>query len=94
MPIRQDGRTHCDHGRWRADADQDDDDGGHRDRRGRVHHNAEGAVVGVGIVGVDVRHLRNGQQGEQNQAHYRGSARCACPRASTAAGLCLQSTQK
>jgi hypothetical protein len=34
-----------------------------------VHRNAQLAVIGVGLVGVQVRNLRYGQQRQQDQAH-------------------------
>jgi Tfp pilus assembly protein PilV len=34
-----------------------------------VHRNAQLAVIGVALVGVQVRNLRYGQQSQQDQAH-------------------------
>lgn len=39
-----------------------------------MHHDTERTVVGVGIEGVDVGHLRGGQKREQNQADNRCGA--------------------
>lgn len=64
-----------------ADADEDNDQQREHNRRGRVHDDAERAVVGVGIQGMIVRHLRGSEQNEQNQADQGGGARGAnaCP---------------
>lgn len=51
--------------------DQDDNGGGYGDGRCRVHHDAERAMVGVAIDGMDVRHLNDGQQRQQNKTHHR-----------------------
>ena len=56
-----------------AQRDQDDDDGGRRrDRARRVQRDAEGAMVGFGVGGVDVRDLAERQQQQQEQAQHRG----------------------
>jgi len=53
------------------DKHQNDDDDRSADRRCRVHHDAEWAVVGVVVERMDVRHLGDGQQRKQEQANYR-----------------------
>ena len=58
---------------WRLgpDPDQEDNCRGHRNRRRRVHGNAELAMIGVGLQRMDVRHLDHGQQRQQGKTHYR-----------------------
>ena len=43
-----------------------------RNRRSRLHRNAERALVGVAIEGVGVRHLDHREQCEQDQTHKNG----------------------
>jgi hypothetical protein len=61
MPVADD-RAHGQNRRLRADPDQDDHGRGHCDWRRRVHDDAQRAVVGIGIEGMEVRHLGHGQQ--------------------------------
>jgi hypothetical protein len=62
-----------------AQLDKNDNDGcSHRHGCGGVQDDAEGAMVGVRAVGVDVRDLGEGQQQEQEQAQHRDRDRkCA-----------------
>lgn len=50
----------------------------HRGGRHRVHHNAQLAVVGIGLVGMQMRHLGNGQKREQDEAQDRHYGQHAC----------------
>ena len=54
-----------------AQMDKNDDGrcNGHRSRG--VNRNAQRAVVGVGILWMDVRHLDDGQQRQHHQTHHR-----------------------
>jgi hypothetical protein len=71
--------------RRRSDFDQNDCRSGHRDRRGRVHHGAERAVIGGGVERVDVGDLDDSQQREQKQANH-GSRVCGARFAMATAG--------
>jgi hypothetical protein len=93
MPIGQDCRANRLNRSRSADPDQDNHHGGHRDGRGRVHDDAQRAVIGVGVEGVDVRHLHHGQKREQDEAHQSNCARCTGSCAALSADLCLQSGQ-
>ena len=57
----------------------DDGRSGCRHGRQRVHHNAQLAVVGVGLVGVQVRYLGDGQQRQKDKAHDRNDRQKARP---------------
>jgi hypothetical protein len=52
-----------------AQAHKQDRNRGSRRGRHRVHHDAQLAVIGIGLVAVYVRNLRNGQERHQDQAH-------------------------
>ena len=43
-----------------SDPDKDDQGGYDRNRRGRVHRNAQLAMVGIRVDRMDMRHLDNG----------------------------------
>ena len=51
------------------DLDQHDGDCGSRDRHRGVQNDAQRAMIRVGVDRVDVRHLDDGKQGQQRQAH-------------------------
>jgi hypothetical protein len=53
------------------DLDQHHDRCGHRDRRCRVHHNAEWAMVCVGIHLVYVDNLHHRHKRQQDKTHQR-----------------------
>jgi hypothetical protein len=52
-----------------------------------MHDNAQRAVVGVGLEGMDVRNLRDSQKREQNDTHQRRDADGAGASAADTAGL-------
>lgn len=56
-----------------------------------MKHNAKLAMIGIGSRGVDVSHLHQRQQGEQNQAQHRGGYREPAKPAMIAA--CLEPVQ-
>ena len=62
---------HLGHGRGGSHLNEDDDGRGHADGSKRVENDAEGAVVGVGLKGMDVSHLNDGEQNHQGQAQQR-----------------------
>jgi hypothetical protein len=69
---------------WRVDCDWDC----------RMHGDAERAMIGVGIDLVNVRHLNDGKQREQEQAHegcYRQSSQLC---AALSAPRCLKMCQE
>jgi hypothetical protein len=59
----------------------------------RVHDDAQLAVVGVRLAGVQVRDLGNDQHRQQNQAKDGDSRQKAWPRAALTAEICLKSCQ-
>ena len=74
---------------------ENNDGSGHRYRSGGVHGNAERAMVGGRFNGVDVRHLNNGQEREQQQAHnrhQRQSAKLCVERVAEVILRCCQHT--
>ncbi len=68
MPVADDRPRFENRGR-RFDLDQDDDCSRYRNRRGGVHDDAQRAMVGVALNGMDVRHLDYGQQRKKNKTH-------------------------
>ena len=54
-----------------SDPDKDDQDGYDCNRRGRVHRNAQLAMVGIRVERMDVRHLDHGEQRQQGQTQQR-----------------------
>jgi hypothetical protein len=77
VPAGESDGPDFDDRRLNADAHKHDHQNRHDDRRDRVHDDAQRAVVGVGVEGVVVSHLGDGQQNQQNEAHESGSARSA-----------------
>ena len=63
------------------------------DRRSRVHHDAQRAVVGIALQRMHVRHLRHSQQRHQDETHNRHRRQSAWPATERSADLCLQSCQ-
>jgi hypothetical protein len=72
-----------------------ENDGGcnRRDGHRRVHDDAKLAVIGVGRVGVQVRDLRKGEQGKQEEAQTRNNRREIEPAAVPPAEKCLKCRQ-
>lgn len=70
MPVPGDG-LRLKYGRRGVELHQHNQEGSHGDRCGGVHGNADGAVVCSGCVGVEVRHLNDREESEQNQTHHR-----------------------
>lgn len=70
-------------------------DDGHsgRSRHGGVHHDAELTVIGIGLVGVQVRNLGNGQHGQQGKAKAGGRDHETAARAEIHVQICLKSSQ-
>lgn len=64
-----------------------------RDGRRRVHHDAQLAVIGVGLVRVQVGDLGHGQQGKKDKAHDRYRREDAVPGAAAAVEICPQCCQ-
>jgi hypothetical protein len=70
-------------------------DGGRRgrDRHRRVHHDAQLAMIGVGLAGVQVGDLGHGQQGKKDKAHDCYRREDAAPGAAAAVENCPQCCQ-
>jgi hypothetical protein len=97
MPARKKCGAHGDGGSRNADGDQKDEDRGHHDGNSRVHDDAQRAVVGGAFLRVNMRHLNDGQNREQRQAHHRRSGYPAILTAAPAwyeAALCVKTGQK
>jgi len=60
VPVANDGSRFEHRGR-RFDLDQYDHGSRHRNGRGRVHDDAQLAMVGIALSGMDVRHLDHGE---------------------------------
>ena len=91
MPIAKDGTGLDDRG-GNAQLNKDDEDRRDRNRRRGVHHDTQGAMLGVAGRLVQMRNLHDRQQRDQDQAHQEyGRER---PRPGTcAAGLEPESCQ-
>jgi hypothetical protein len=81
--------TRLDNRRWGPHSDQDDRGRHHRNRRGRVHCDAQRAMVGITVQRVHMRHLDHGQQGQQGQAQKSGCPESAWLPAANSAEICL-----
>ncbi len=80
-------------GRGRSQLHHGDDDRRDCDRRYRVHHNTELAVVGVSRVRVLVRYLSYDKHRQKNKAQNRNRRQNAMPGAAFSAEICLKSSQ-
>jgi hypothetical protein len=58
-----------------------------------VQNDAERAVIGVGLDGVDVGHLDEGEKGKQGQAQHNDAGVGPGPCASVTARPCVKSGQ-
>ena len=72
---------------------QDNDCSRNRDRRRRMHSDAQRAVVAVGVHLVYVGHLHDRQQGQQDQTYEGGNGQCPKTAAATFTPQCLASCQ-
>jgi hypothetical protein len=59
-----------------------------------VQHNAQLAMIGVSLIGVKVRYLREGEQRQQNQAHDRNDRHKSRPRAASTSEYWPESYQR
>jgi hypothetical protein len=94
MPVRQNRRANGEDRGRNSYSDQDDCNRGYRNRRGRMHHDAQRAVVCGGFNGMNVRYLDDSQQREQEQTQKDDRARCARLWAATPAVLESKSCQR
>ncbi len=92
MPVPGD-RAGLKNRRSALDLDQNYYCGRDRHRRRRMHHDAQRAVVGIGVYLVHVRDLRHGQQCQQSQAHQGDQLQSTWPRAAFPAQKSLKSCQ-
>jgi hypothetical protein len=58
-----------------------------------VQHNAQLAMIGVGLVGVQVRDLAHGEKSQQDKAHAHDNQRELLPGAALGAEMCPKSCQ-
>ena len=78
--------------RGRAHLHQNDGHGSEGDGSRGVHDDAQGALVGAAVEGVDVSDLDNGEQGQQGETHKSRRPEGALF-VLLAAGLCPESDQ-
>ena len=64
-----------------------------RDGRQGVHDNAQLAVIGVGLVRVEVCCLSDGQQGQKDEAQHSNDRQKVMPGAAACAEICLEFCQ-
>jgi hypothetical protein len=75
---------------WRGlNPDQHNHGRNSRNRRGRLHCDAQRAAVGISVGRMRVCHLGHGQQRQQGQAQQRGCPESAWLPASASAKICL-----
>lgn len=74
--------------------DQNNHGGRDRHRRRRMHHDAQRAVVGIGVKLVHVRDLRDGQQRKQEQTEHGYQRQGTWPCAAFPARNCQKSCQR
>ena len=101
--AKADGRSVLDCGGRSAHLDQNYNRGRDRDRRGRVHGNAQLALVGIAVERMHVDYLSRGQQRQQSQANQGSRPKGPRPGSLFAAGMrhhcsqeifpCLKDTQ-
>jgi hypothetical protein len=82
-------------GRGSGGANRDQDNGGHCGSGGhcRVHHDAQLAMIGIGLAGVEVGDLSHRKQGQQDQTQYCHRRQKARPCAASSAEKCPESCQ-
>jgi hypothetical protein len=68
MPM-QDDRAHLDKRLGSPNLDHNHRDSHYRDRRGRMHHDAQRATVCLNVARMQVGHLGHGQQRQQDKTH-------------------------
>ncbi len=92
MPVADDSVRLKNRG---GDLDLDQDDHGRADRDGRrgVHHNAERAVIGIGVHRMDVSHLDYCEQRQQDKTHHGGNRQSAWLCAAIPAEVCPECCQ-
>lgn len=92
VPI-PDERARLNERRGGSKSDQDNHSRDDRNRRSRVHRNAQLAMVGIRVQRMHVRHLDNNQQRQQGQTHKSGCPESAWLAAAISADVGLGSCQ-
>lgn len=92
MPVTYD-HARLDERRGAPESDHDNDDGDERNRRGRLHGDAQRAAVGIRLGRMHMRHLNHDQQRHQRQTHQSNRSERAWPPAAVFAKICLKSGQ-
>jgi hypothetical protein len=84
-----DNRARLNQRRGGSDSDQDDRGRHHRNRRRRVHGNAQRAVAGIGVERMVMRHLGHSEQRQQGQTQQSDGPESSWLRAATPAEIWL-----
>jgi len=93
MPVAHD-RARLEYRRRRFNLDQNDHGSRYRNGRGCVHDDAQRAMVGVALNGMDVRHLNDGQQRKHGKTHNGCDRPGAWPGEKLSAEFCTKSCQE
>ena len=93
LPIPDD-RARLDNRLGGADSDQDYYSRGNRNRRRRVHRDAQRTMVGIAVQSMDMRHLDHGHHRQQSQTQQSGCPESAWLPAASAANIRLQSCEQ
>ena len=76
MPVTKDRARFQDRNRG-PDLDKNDDGGGHCDRGSGMHCDAQRTMVRVGLQRMDVGHLDDREEGQQDKANHRRRHECS-----------------
>jgi hypothetical protein len=93
MPVTDDRAGLENRGRH-FDLDQDNHGGRYCNGGGGVHDDAQRAVVGIVLDGMDVRYLDYGEQRQQDKAHHGRDRPRNRPGAKSSAEMSLESCQE
>ena len=88
-----DGHARLNDRRRTSETDQDEHGCHQRNRRSRLHGDAQRAMIGVTRQRMYVRHLNQGQQRQQRKTHQSRSPEGTWLRVATSAKIRLQSAQ-
>ena len=89
MPVTSDSPD-LKHGSGHRHLNQRHEGHGGHDGRGRVHHDAQRAMIGVAAFLVTMRNLRDGQHCQQNHANKRYGRKSTGLSASITSRACLE----
>jgi hypothetical protein len=93
MPVPN-GRSRLKYRGGDFDLDENDDRSHNRDRRRRMHRDAQRAMVGIAFERMHVRHLDHGQQRQQDKTQHGDHRQSTWLCAAFPAEICCESCQQ